>query len=578
MIKNEWKSLLRNKLMLIVVIAIIVIPIIYAGLFLKSMWDPYGNVDSLPVAVVNEDKPVEYNGKTLSIGKDMTDELKDNDSMAFNIVDSKTAEDGLANGTYYMVITIPEDFSANASTVMDDNPKQMELSYQTNPGTNYIASKLSETAILKLRDNIAAQVTETYTETVFDSISEAGDGMQEAADGSGKIEDGLSTVADGNKTITKNLKKLSTSTLTFVSGADSLTEGLKTYTDGVAQVNDGAKSLDDGAKQLNSGVATLTEKVPELTEGVDTLDKGVQQYTAGVDELNENSDALKSGASSLESGAKALSEGINTLSSGTTQYVSGADTLADGTTAYVKGAEQLAAGAKQLSGLEKLGDVSNGISQLNQAVTKGSDKSQSLVSGTQQLEAGLKSLNDTVSSLKGSTTDESIKTLSAGLASAKQGMNDAADGMTAAATGMNNAADGINNAAGYISQAAGITSQTSSSISNELIPAVQNAGTQFSQVGQQINDLLTGYGQTTTEKLTEANTTISTAQQSMSNAAAALQAIQASASEDGTVSAESLSEVIGALNDAAGGMSGVDGSYMNSYSEQASQPISTMQG
>ena len=76
MIKNEWKSLLRNKLMLIVVIAIIVIPIIYAGLFLKSMWDPYGNVDSLPVAVVNEDKPVEYNGKTLSIGKDMTDELK----------------------------------------------------------------------------------------------------------------------------------------------------------------------------------------------------------------------------------------------------------------------------------------------------------------------------------------------------------------------------------------------------------------------------------------------------------------------------------------------------------------------
>ena len=206
MIKDEWKSLLRNKLMLIVVIAIIVIPIIYAGLFLKSMWDPYGSVDNLPVAVVNEDKPVEYNGKTLSIGKDMADELKDNDSMAFNIVDSKTAEDGLANGTYYMVITIPEDFSANAATVMDDNPKQMELTYQTNPGTNYIASKLSETAMLKLRDNIASQVTETYTETVFDSISEAGDGMQEAADGSGKLEDGLTTAADGNKTITKNLK------------------------------------------------------------------------------------------------------------------------------------------------------------------------------------------------------------------------------------------------------------------------------------------------------------------------------------------------------------------------------------
>ena len=131
----------------------------------------------------------------------------------------QTAEDGLANGTYYMVITIPEDFSANAATVMDENPKQMELAYQTNPGTNYIASKLSETAILKLRDSIAAQVTETYTETVFDSITEAGDGMQKAADGSGKIKDGLDSAADGNKTITKNLKKLSSSTLTFVNGA-----------------------------------------------------------------------------------------------------------------------------------------------------------------------------------------------------------------------------------------------------------------------------------------------------------------------------------------------------------------------
>ena len=110
MIKNEWKSLLRNKLMLIVVIAIIVIPIIYAGLFLKSMWDPYGNVDSLPVAVVNEDKPVEYNGKTLSIGKDMTDELKDNDSMAFN----RQGSDSMIPRNHCLVTRLP-GYSAPSS-------------------------------------------------------------------------------------------------------------------------------------------------------------------------------------------------------------------------------------------------------------------------------------------------------------------------------------------------------------------------------------------------------------------------------------------------------------------------------
>ena len=330
MIKNEWKSLLRNKLMLIVVIAIIVIPIIYAGLFLKSMWDPYGNVDSLPVAVVNEDKPVEYNGKTLSIGKDMTDELKDNDSMAFNIVDSKTAEDGLANGTYYMVIKIPENFSANAATVMDNDPKQMELSYETNPGTNYIASKLSETAMLKLRDNIASKVTETYTETVFDSISEAGDGMQEAADGSGKIEDGLNTAADGNKTITKNLKKLSTSTLTFVSGADSLTEGLKTYTDGVAKLSENSSALTDGTKKLSTGAKTLSSGATTLANGTKTLANGTSTLLSGTEKLVSNNSTLNNGAKQLADGAAQIQSGSSQLYDGSKKLGSGMKELKDG--------------------------------------------------------------------------------------------------------------------------------------------------------------------------------------------------------------------------------------------------------
>ena len=134
MIKNEWKNLLHNKIMFVVVIAIIAIPIIYAGLFLKSMWDPYGSVDHLPVAVVNEDKPVDYDGTTLSVGKDMVEELRENDSMAFNFVDSRTAEDGLENGTYYMVITIPgKTFAANAATLMDDEPKKIGAEIRNQP-------------------------------------------------------------------------------------------------------------------------------------------------------------------------------------------------------------------------------------------------------------------------------------------------------------------------------------------------------------------------------------------------------------------------------------------------------------
>ena len=77
MLKNEWKSLLKNKILLIVIAAVILIPVIYAGLFLKSMWDPYGNLDKLPVAVVNLDKKADYEGTPLDIGREMTEALKE---------------------------------------------------------------------------------------------------------------------------------------------------------------------------------------------------------------------------------------------------------------------------------------------------------------------------------------------------------------------------------------------------------------------------------------------------------------------------------------------------------------------
>ena len=390
MIKNEWKSLWNNKILIIVVMAIIVIPVIYAGLFLKSMWDPYGNLDKLPVAVVNNDKSVEYNGKTLSVGSDMVDELKDNDSLDFHFVDSDEAEQGLKNGTYYMVITIPEDFSSDASTLMDDNPKKMELKYETNPGTNYIASKMSETALSKIREAVASKVTETYTQTVFDQIGTVGDGMQEAADGSTQIKDGLTTASDGNKTITTNLKKLADSTLTFKSGAETLTEGLKEYTDGVSQV-------DSGAAQLDEGVGTLTEKVPTLTSGVNTLNDGVKSYTDGVATLNANSAQITSGVSSLASGAQSLETGLDTLKSGTTQYVSGANTLADGVTQYVAGAEQLADGAKTLSdGAEQL---ASGTQTLHAGTQKLVSNNSKLNSGADQLADGAGQIQDGSSKL-----------------------------------------------------------------------------------------------------------------------------------------------------------------------------------
>ena len=170
MIKKEWRSLFKNKFMLAALAAIILIPSIYTTIFLGSMWDPYGKVDHLPVAIVNNDEAAEYNGKTLNIGEELVDSLKENNSLKFTFTNQESADEGLENGTYYMVISIPANFSQNATTLLSDNPEKMVLDYKTNPGASYIASKLSESALISIQNSISETVTKTYSEVIFEQL------------------------------------------------------------------------------------------------------------------------------------------------------------------------------------------------------------------------------------------------------------------------------------------------------------------------------------------------------------------------------------------------------------------------
>lgn len=131
--KEEWKNIAGSTWIKVVLAAIIVIPMLYSGIFLGSMWDPYGNADKIPVAVVNEDNKVTYNGSSLHIGEDLVANLKKAKEMDFCFVDAAKASQGLKDGSYYMIITIPENFSSNATTLMDKHPKKWSSGIQRIP-------------------------------------------------------------------------------------------------------------------------------------------------------------------------------------------------------------------------------------------------------------------------------------------------------------------------------------------------------------------------------------------------------------------------------------------------------------
>ena len=305
MIKQEWKNILKNHWIQIVLVALILIPSIYTVVFLGSMWDPYGNSGDLPVAVVNKDKAVEYNDKKLDVGDQLVKKLKDNDSLDFHFVNSKEANKGLKDGDYYMVITIPSNFSKNATTLLDKNPKKMVLNYTTNPGTNYVASKMDDSAIAKIKAEVSASVTKTYAETIFTSIGTMSDGFAEASDGTQQLSDGMTQLEDGNKTISDNLKVLASSSLTFKDGTNTLTKGLKDYTNGVVTVN-------NGIYQLKTGVSDYTSGVSQALVGANQLVENNTELNAGVKALGEGAEKLVAGNQQVVDGVKKLQENLET--------------------------------------------------------------------------------------------------------------------------------------------------------------------------------------------------------------------------------------------------------------------------
>ena len=329
MIKQEWKNILKNHWIQIVLVALILIPSIYTVVFLGSMWDPYGNSGDLPVAVVNKDKAVEYNDKKLDVGDQLVKKLKDNDSLDFHFVNSKEANKGLKNGDYYMVITIPSNFSKNATTLLDKNPKKMVLNYTTNPGTNYVASKMDDSAIAKIKAEVSASVTKTYAETIFTSIGTMSDGFAEASDGTQQLSDGMTQLEDGNKTISDNLKVLASSSLTFKDGTNTLTKGLKDYTNGVVTVNNGIYQLKTGVSDYTAGVSqalvganqlvenntALNEGVKALGEGAEKLVAGNQQVVDGVKKLQQNLETSKKTMAASQDSLTQLSKGKKSLDS-----------------------------------------------------------------------------------------------------------------------------------------------------------------------------------------------------------------------------------------------------------------------
>ncbi|WP_329762749.1 YhgE/Pip domain-containing protein [Bacillus nitratireducens] len=394
LLSKEFAEIIKSKKILIPIIAVLFVPILYAGMFLWAFWDPYEQLDDLPVAVVNLDKGAELDGKPIEVGKGLVDNLKDNKSFKWEFVSEKEAKEGMEGRKYYMLVRIPDDFSSNATTLLKDDPKPLDLEYIPNESLNFLSSQIGGTAIEKIKSEVSSTLTKTYAEKMFDSIKDVSKGLADGADGANKLHDGASELHDGSSKVTDGLH-----TLQGKSGE---------MKDGVQTLADGSNKLQDGSGKVTAGLNTLNSKTGEMQTGIGKLQDGSGKVTAGLNTLNSKTGEMQTGIGKLQDVSGKVTAGLNTLNSKTGEMQTGIGKLQDGSGKVTAGLNtlnsktgELKTGTNELStGMEKLAEGQSKLEEVSQNIEKGlqelNSKVKNSVAGLEEMQSKVPTILNTV--------------------------------------------------------------------------------------------------------------------------------------------------------------------------------------
>ncbi|WP_433923666.1 YhgE/Pip family protein [Paenibacillus taichungensis] len=462
---QDLKSAFKKPKVYIPILVVLFIPVLYSGLFLNAFWDPYGKMNELPVAVVNTDQGATYNDKSLEVGQNLVDELKESDDFNWQFVTREQAEQGMEDNTYYMTIVIPEDFSAKATTLMDDHPQPAELIYEPNEGYNFLAGQIGGTAVKQIKSKVSAKVTESYTETLLDQVEKISSGLADAGDGAGQINEGAVKLDKGAFKLKENLSKLADGTNKLETGITPLKEGTNTLAQGIGELHTGASSLSNGLSQLaaagtklgngaaqaEAGGQKLQAGIQSAQEGAAQLDAGLAASEAGSAKLTAGLQTSVQGSGKVSEGAKAVAQGLAQLAEASPelaanpavqQLLAASQAVAAGSEQVYQGGQQLVEGSQSLQAAQQ--QLHQGSSQLVQGEQQLVQGATQLSAGQEQLATGLQQFNAKLSEAAagGAKLSEGSSQLNAGAGKLVDGLSQLSDGITTIADGSRKLDDG----------------------------------------------------------------------------------------------------------------------------------------
>ncbi len=337
MIKNVWtiykedlKRIFTNYAALIVILALCILPSLYAWFNIKASWDPYGQeaTSQIKIGVINNDKGTEFNGKLINIGDQVVDQLKENDLMGWQFVDEAEGEKALEEGTFYATITIPDNFSQNIISLVTSDVKKGQMIYRVNEKINAIAPKLTSKGATGVQENINQTIVETVSgilfeagkglgleiqETVLPQLSHVYDQLEELISKFGDMNSLVQTAHNGGiqlkdliasiqtdlpliETTITSAKTTITSLESFMDTSKSaLSDFMPTLKNDLLLIQTIADELNTYVSQIEEAILSGSDKAPELIENLITKVESTQSLVRSFIKVLESFNKFPAG-------------------------------------------------------------------------------------------------------------------------------------------------------------------------------------------------------------------------------------------------------------------------------------------
>ena len=408
----------------VVIAAVLLIPFMYSFFYLKAYWNPYGegNIDNLPVAVVNLDKGDK--------GNSLISSIKKSKKLKLSVVSEDKAESGLNDGTYYAVINIPEDFTSNMESASTNNKKHATITYSPNQKSNYLSSQIINSVVLTVEKNLDNAVNSEIVGSLSNTIEGVPNQLDTISSGFGKLSDGTSQIESGSNELTSGSSSLKSGISEAYSGSKTITNKVNESIDSLK--NDKSEAIDDNTlalikSQAVAGVSqTFTDSYKKqigdaaVSQVNANINKNLNAITAALNGASNtdpktycsssNVDPKDAGTCQSYMTLLALSSQLNDQSSvlyktlaevATTSAEQAATTTASSVSETV--AKQVATTAKETATnttIASLTTLSDGLTTLTNGLSKLNSGSEQLYNGSSKLSQGATTLNNSVKSSK----------------------------------------------------------------------------------------------------------------------------------------------------------------------------------